>query len=242
MGYKTLYDALPFLQNISEDRREQFLAYFESAPLWVLDSFQIIQLDKNEVFVREKEPANSIFFVGKGIIEAIDYRFYGIAYEFMRFDRVYAMGGMEFIMDLDTYCTTLRTVTKCTIVKMSRTDFEKWMHSDGKALKREAKLVGQYLLEDGRKGRSFLFLQGADRLAMLLVERYERYERNGILYVKDGQQNMANATGICLKTVNRTVKKFQEDGLITRVGNQIQIDESQYQALKKMVSKIMEAE
>ena len=32
----------------------------------------------------------------------------------MRFDKVYAMGGMEFIMDLDTYKTTLRTVTRCT--------------------------------------------------------------------------------------------------------------------------------
>ena len=154
VGYKTLYEALPFLNSISKERREQFIDYFESAPLWVLDSFQIVQLEKGEIFVKEKEPANMIYFIGQGIIEAIDYRFYGVTYEFMRFDKVYAMGGMEFIMDMSTYSTTLRAVTKCTAVKMSRADFERWMRADGCALKKEAKLVGQYLLEEGRKGRA----------------------------------------------------------------------------------------
>ena len=56
--------------------------------------------------------------------------------------------------------------------------FEKWMSADIHALKQEAKQVANYLLEEGRKGRTLLFLQGADRLSMLLVERFERYSKN----------------------------------------------------------------
>ena len=62
------------------------------------------------------------------------------------------------------------------------------------------------------------FLQGSDRLAMLFVERYERYARNGVLHVRGGQQSLSNAPGLCLKTINRSIKKFAEQGLITKEG------------------------
>lgn len=241
MGYKTLHEALPFLKDIDKDRRTQFEEYFRSAPLWLIESFHIEEMDKNVIFVRENEPVENIYFIGRGIIEAIDYRFYGITYEFMRFDKVYAMGGMEYIMDLDTYSTTLRTVTKCTVVRLSRANFEKWLRTDIRALKQEAKMVGEYLLQDGRKGRALLFLQGADRLAMLFVERYERYSRNAILHVKGTRQDLSNATGLCVKTINRSVKRFTEEGLITREGNQILINKNQYEALKKIIANVMEA-
>lgn len=239
VGYKTLYEALPFLRELNKKRREQFQEYFKTAPLWLLEAFHIEEVEKGVIFVRENEPVENIYFIAKGIIEAIDYRFSGVAYEFMRFDNVYAMGGMEYIMDLDTYSTTLRTVTKCTVVRISRANFEKWMRSDICALKHEAKLVGQYLLEEARKGRAFLFLKGTDRLAMLLIERYQRYARNGVLQVRGGRQGLSNATGLCVKTINRGVAKLSEEGMLTKDGNKILVDENQYSRLKEMVQSVM---
>ena len=166
----------------------------------------------------------------------MDYRIYGLPYDYMQFDKVYAFGGMEFIMDLDTYKTTLRTLTDCTVVKISRVKFEKWMYADIRAMKHEAKQVGEYLLKEGRNSRLFLFLQGADRLALLLVERYERYSKNGILFLKGNRQNLADETGLCIKSISRGVKKFMEEGLISKEGNQIIVDKKQYDGLKKMVS------
>lgn len=237
MAYKTIYDALPFLKEIDKKRRDEFTEYFRTAPLWVLESFQIEELDKNVVFVRENTPADNIYFIGKGVVEAVDYRIHGVTYEFMRFDSVYAMGGMEFLLDLDLYRTTLRTVTKCTLVRMSRSNFEKWMRSDIHALKTESRKVTQYLLEEGRKGRTMLFLQGSDRLAMLLVERFSRYAKNGLLQVKGGQQSLSNSTGLCLKTINRSVKKLADEGLLTKDGNKIFVNQEQYEKLQEMISK-----
>lgn len=90
---------------------------------------------------------------------ATDYRIYGTPYDFMQYDKAYAFGGMEFIMDYDLYRTTLRAMTNCTVVKISRVMFEKWMYSDIRAMKYEAKQVGEYLLEEGRNSRLFLFMQ-----------------------------------------------------------------------------------
>jgi len=236
MKHKPLYDALPFLKNVDRDKHEQFEEYFKSAPLWLFDALQIDDMKEGEVFVREGEPADTIFFIGRGIIEAIDYRIYGTPYDYMQFDRLYAFGGMEFLMDLNVYMTTLRTITSCAVVKLSRAKFEKWMYSDIRALKYEAKLVGEYLLKEGRNSRIYLFLQGSDRLAMLLVDRFERYSKSGMLYVKGNRQNLADATGLCVKSISRSVKKFLEEDLITKEGNKIVITQEQYQQLKNIVS------
>ena len=237
-----IYDVLPILKSISRERQIQFEEYFKTAPLWLLEACQMEELDENVVFVKEDEPADMIYFIVRGIIEAIDYRFYGIVFEFVWLKKVYAMGGMEFIMELDTYKTTLRTVTKCTVMKLPTALFAKWMMTDIQAMKYEAKLTGELLLEQGRQSRALLFLQGADRLALLLVERYEHYARNGLLSLKSGRQELSNAIGLSLKTVNRSVKKLLEDGLITKDGNKLLVSQRQYEELKELISSVMEIE
>lgn len=236
MKPKYLFELLPFLKDVDRERQEQFVEYFKTAPLWILDSFQVEELEEDTVFIRENEPADTIFFVGRGLVKATDYRILEISYDYMLWNKVHAFGAMEFIMDLDTYRTTLQTVTKCTVVKLPRAKYERWMYSDIKALKYEAKLLTLNLLEEGRNGRLFLFLQGADRLALLFLERYERYSKNGILYVRGGRQDLADETGLCVKSISRAVKKFQEENLITKEGNQITINEKQYEGLKKIVA------
>lgn len=209
MECKYLYNVLPFLAKCKKETQKQFENYFKSAPAWLMDSFQIEEMAKGEIFVRENTPIDTIYFVGKGMIKATDYRIYGITYDFMSFDCVHALGGMEIIMDLDTYMTTLETATPCTVVKIPKAQYEKWLLSDLRVLKLEAKLTGKSLLEDGRKSRAYLFLQGSDRLAMLLTERYELYAKNGILRVQGGRQGLSDTTGLCVKTINRAVKNFQ---------------------------------
>lgn len=236
MGYGTLYERFPFLRDVGSKRREQLEEYFQSAPLWLIDALQTEELEKGTVFIREGEPADTVYFLGKGIVGATDYRIYGTPYDFMQFDKAYAFGGMEFIMDDSVYRTTLRTMTDCTMVKISRPLFEKWMYSDIRALKYEARQVGEYLLEGGRNGRLYLFMQGADRLALLFVERYEKYSKDGVLSIRDGRQMLADATGLCVKSITRGIRKFTADGLITKEKGRIVIDRKQYEGLKQMIS------
>ena len=239
MECKYLQQALPFLADIDKDRREQFEQYFETAPLWLLESIQIERLGKDVIFTRENTPVDTIYFIGKGRVKAIDYRIYGIAYDFMRFDKVYALGGMEIIMDLKEYCTTLATITPCTIAKIPNAKFDKGLKTNIRALRNEAKLVGEYLLEQSRRSRAYLFLQGADRLAMFFIEEYEKYAKKEVLTIRETRQELSDATGLCVRTINRAVKKFEEQGDISRQGNKLLISWEQYQKLKAVVSSII---
>ena len=93
MECKYLYQVLPFLNEIDKKKRERFEEYFYSAPVWLMDSFQIVELDAGVVFVKENTPVDTIYIIGRGMIKATDYRIYGITYDFMRFEGVYAMAG-----------------------------------------------------------------------------------------------------------------------------------------------------
>ena len=240
MKDNSLSPIAPFLRSIPDDRRIQFEKYFATAPLWLLESLSIEEMKKGTIFIREGEPVDTVYFIGTGVVKATDYRIYGISYDFMMIrDRVYAYGGMEVIMDLDIYRTTLQTVTKCTVLKVSRAQFQRWLFSDIVAMRNESKLVAEYLLEEARNSRAFLFLQGSDRLALLLVNYYEKYAVDGIYRMKANRKELSDCTGLCLKTINRSMKKFCESGMITQDGRDLIMDQDQYLKLKDVVTTIL---
>ena len=235
-----LYQVVPVLKEIDEDRRAQLETYFATAPLWLLESINVELMPAGTVFIREGEPADTIYFVASGTIKATDYRIFGISYDFMMIrKRVYAYGGMEVIMELDRYQATIQTVDRCLVLKIPRAQFERWLYSDFRALKYEAKLVMEYLHEETRNSRAFLFLQGSDRVALLLVNRYEKYSDGGLLRMKGSRKDLSDSTGLCLKTINRSMKKFCDEDMVTQDGRDLTINYQQYLKLKQIVTTIL---
>ncbi len=99
--------------------------------------------------------------------------------------------------------------------------------------------MAEYLLEQARNVRAFLFLQGSDRLSMLLKNRYEKYAVNGILKIKSDRQELSDYTGLSVKTMTRSVKKLKEEGLITKEENYIVVSREQYILLKENLAQIL---
>ena len=46
---------------------------------------------------------DTVHIIARGMFKITDYRVYGITYDFMQFDGINDNGGMELIMDMDTY-------------------------------------------------------------------------------------------------------------------------------------------
>lgn len=232
----------PELRQIPNEKLQQVCAHFQNAPDWLLDHFIVKTLPANTVFIREGQSAHHVFFIANGYVKAIDYRILGVEYDFIHFNDVYAMGAMEILMDLTKYRTTLKTINRCTVIQIPREHYEQWLMSDVDALRNESRLMGKYLLEQGRLAREYLFLPGPERLAELWVQKYQKYATNGILYINESRQQLANETGFGIKTVNRAVKSLTEAGLITRQERGITVNHEQYQSLKKLIHTIVAPE
>lgn len=74
---------------------------------------------------------------------------------------------------------------------------------------------------------------------MFFIEEYEKYAKKEVLTIRETRQELSDATGLCVRTINRAVKKFEEQGDISRQGNKLLISWEQYQKLKAVVSSII---
>lgn len=239
MNENNLERYVPLLSEIEELRKKQFEEYFANAPEWLLQAFSVEKMEKGAIIVREGEPADTVYLIGKGRVKATDYRIYGMSFDFMVFCDFYALGVMEIIMDQEQYLTTLQTVTECIVLKIPRSHYQRWLKSDINAVKQEAKQMGEYLFEQARNSRALLFLQGANRLAFLFIKHYEKYAENGILTISGERQELADFTGLCVKTISRSIQKFKAQGLLTKQGSSIVIDHQQYMKLKEIIAGIL---
>ena len=241
MTEKDLMERFPILKTIPTERKDQLLRYFETAPLALLEYFAVEALPADTIFVREGEKADAVYFVAKGALKAIDYRFPGVEYEFMQFNKVYAMGAVEILLERSFYLTTLKTTVDSILIRCPAIPFGQWLLQDLRALRYESKLMGEYLLEQDRMTRAFLFLSGPERLAQILIHRYEAGAKNGVLNTDGNQQILSNESGFNIKTVARGMKALSDEGLVSRKGRQLLITAEQYQGLKRLVGTVMEA-
>lgn len=234
-------DKLVALKNAMRGEEKDYLnKYLLNAPMWILDSFQIVNMEKNHVFIRENSEVDMVYILVEGIVKAIDYRIFGIKYDYMRFYPVKVFGTMEILLEFERYMTTLITVTPCKMLVISKNKFEEWIKKDINALLLESKTLCAYLLEQARRERVFLFVHGIDRIILLFIEFYEQMAQNKKCILKLTRQDIADCSGLSIKTINRSVKKMQEEGYIGREGNSIIISEKQYLKMKEYISPIVD--
>lgn len=236
MEQQTIDRVLSLIKEAKGDGKDYLERYLISAPVWLLESFHIVSMDEGTVFIRENANVDFVYILVEGMVKAIDYRVFGITYDYMWWEAVKSFGAMEVILETDRYKTTLQTVTKCKMLVISRKKFERWMKSDINALKMESKMMVSYLLEQARRERIFLFMQGTDRVAYLLTQLYEERGNEKKCSLKWTRQELSDSTGLCVKTINRSVTKLLEDGYISREGNKIVITEQQYKEMKKFIA------
>lgn len=241
MADKDIFNRIKKLQESLESEQAEYLRnYLSNAPYWTLESMNLVKKDKNTVFIEENSPADTVYILVEGTVRAFDYRIRGVAYDYMTFEAVKAFGAMEIFFCIDNYMTTLVTETPCTFLVISRANYEKWIWEDKNALQLEIANTGTNLLSQTRDGRIILFLQGTDRIMYLFSKYYEQQKHEDKLVLSIGRQELAERSGFSIKTVNRAIKKLEEEGFIDRDGHKIIIRNEQYIKIRGYLDLIIE--
>lgn len=227
-------------KELSPEMAEYIGKYLSNAPYWVLDSAQIVSKKKDTMFIEENTPVDFVYILLKGTVRAVDYRIKGVAYDYMWFQPGKTFGAMEVFYKIPLYMTTIMTVTDCTMLVMSKKNYERWIWDDKNALQMEIISTGNMLLDQNRTGRIFLFLQGMDRIIYFFVRNYNQQKQDNMAIFDISRQEIAERSGFSVKTVNRAVKKMEEEGYITKKGHKIIISEEQYLKMKGYLAPIVE--
>lgn len=222
--------------NIPEKYKKYFADYMKTAPEALIKRMKNEIIPENTIFIRENDRVDTIYMLLDGVVRAVDYRVHGIAYEFMRFEPVKALGAMEIILKIPRYRTTLITERACNMLICPAKDFAEWILNDLSSLRMEMESIGNYLLEEDRQNRMFLFLQGRDRLFVLLMQYYEKSNKKDKCLVRLTRNELSDRTGISIRTINRSIKKMQEEGFICKFNSKISITKEQYEKMVNYIS------
>ena len=222
-----------YLNDESRIYLEQFL---KNAPRWLLEEFQEVLLSKDTEFITESDPANTVYILLTGVVKATDLRVFPVVYDFIRFYPVEIFGAMEFLLGEETYKTTLITVTNCRFLKLSKDQFAKWVLNDINALKMFTASMTKYLLEQCRKERLFMFLQGEERVLLFLNDFYEKNHSDDKVIIDMSRNDLAKGTALSVRTVNRTVKDFIEEGLLMKKGRKLVLPFEKYKEIKNRLA------
>ena len=225
-----------FIKHLKEAPREYLQNYFSGAPEWVTEALKVVSLQKDVTFIREEDAVDTIYVLTEGIVKAVDYRFLGNSYDYMWYYPVISFGALEVLLELDRYQTTLSTITPCTMLVIPKSIFEKWIRSDISVLRTEVKAMGSFLLEEVKRERVFLFLSGSERLLHTLALLYEQSSGQQTCTLSLTQQDLADTTGLSVKTVARSLKELKSQGYINRTGNRIVITQEQYQRMRDFLT------
>lgn len=226
------------LVRIPDNQEAYFRNYFSNAPDAVLNAIRIEKICQDHLLTEENEPIEKIYVLMEGVVKAIDYRVKGSAYEYARFEAVTVIGSMECVFGIQEYITTLVTSTPCTLLVIPRSVYESWLWEDTNALRAEAQSMRSYLLDRTRESRVMILLNGAERLVYVLIKECKKVGSMDEYILSINRQELADQCGFSVKTVNRSLKKLEEDGLLSKNGHKIRISQSQYIAMKEYLDSV----
>ena len=222
-----------YLNKESHMYLEKFL---KNAPMWLLEEFHEVNISKDTEFVSENDPANTVYILLTGVVKATDIRVFPVVYDFIRFYPIEIFGAMEFLLREDTYRTTLITVTNCKFLKLSIEQFSKWVLNDINAMKMFTEAMTRYLLDQCRKERLYLFLQGEERVLLFLSDIYEKSGSTDEIVINISRNDLAKGTALSVRTVNRTIKELIKEGFLVKKGRKLILPFEKYQEIKKRLS------
>lgn len=234
-------EAEALIKKLDMESQAYLNRYFANAPRWLMDSFQVVRVPKNTAFINEGEIADTIYILMKGRVVAVDYRVQEMAYGFITFQSMEVFGVMEILVDMDRYKTTLETTKDSIFLKISRDIFEKWLKNDLTAFQMQTRRTGRYLLEEVRKERLYVLIQGVERVYLALYEMYQSFGVEDACSIYVSRKDFAEMTGLSERTITRTLKNLEEKGCITRDGWNILMTQEQFLQIQSLIEdKIIE--
>lgn len=229
-------DLMAAIDLAPQPQREYLQQLFKNIPI-SNRSCHVVKMKADTKFVSVNDVCNSVWILIEGQVRAMEEQVSGDIYVFSEFHAPELFGEMEGIAGHSFYKATLVTSTDCQFIVLPIENYLDWIRNDPEALFTRARVIMSGILEQAKKERAYLLLDGVDRLILYLTKYYQEYKKDHICTIQTKRQQIAEQTGFSLKTVNRSIKRLADGGLITKKAGKMVITERQYEELIEIIEK-----
>lgn len=148
------------------------------------------------------------------------------------------IGEVTILAEKPKTSVTIETTTESIIIYMSRKDFENWISTDIHFLRLVSRKVAFKLYRSSYNRGAKLFYPPH----FLLLDFLTRYanahgiQKKGKIVVPLTRQELYEEIGVTVKTINRTIARLKEDGIIQMEKGKITMTLEQYKKAGEYVS------
>lgn len=188
-----------------------------------------------EAIIRQDDPCGSVCVLLEGRVTVSGTQPGYATYAFSDFDAIEFFGEYEALSGADRFIAQVQAKTHCRLLRLPASSYMQWILSDSGIMLSRVRSVMQSLLLQAARERSYLFLDSGSRLLQFLTSFCARNP------AKDGQPvvvRMTRAaiceeTGFCVRTINRSLHRLEEDGFLTVRSGKITISPQQEQRMRQ---------
>lgn len=204
---------------------------------------RVMEVEEDETLIEAGERCSSLYIILSGKVTGIEWPMKERPYFFKDYGPGDFFGEIEYFADLSNYRISVVTVTRCRVLVIPMVYYIEWLRTDADALYLRMKANVSRLVEQTADARRYLFIEGRERLEMYLIRKYEQKQPpKKMLELKENRNQLSEAIGFSVKTLNRNIKKLKEAGLVQIQKGKLAITEEGYLQMKRHIGEYIETE
>ncbi len=221
-----------YLTSVTQD-----LDYINDIPEGIWNTAVLKEIPPRKVNARKGELIHFVDILIEGHMRVLNEFESGKLYSFAYLTPPAYIGSFEVIAERETYTATTEAQTECRIIRLKRKEFTRWFQYSAPFARDVAYRMAVNVCRESYTHGDVLYYPSAYIIGEYLTEMFDS-QKSQNLRILTGRQEIAEQLGLSVRTVNRCLKKFRDNGLIATDKGKIVINRSCYRELKKHNVKI----
>ncbi|MDO5409402.1 MAG: Crp/Fnr family transcriptional regulator [Lachnospiraceae bacterium] len=212
--------------------------YFETMPEELRSRYTIRTYPPGTIIHQKEFELNYFGIVCHGDHRVINEFENGNVFMIEKNEAIDFVGEVTILAGQKRTSVTIETLTECVVFMISRADFEAWIAKDIHFLRLIAEKIAFKLYRSSYNRGAKLFYPPAFLLLDYLLKfaASQNIEKTGSILLKKTRQEIQEELGMTVKTINRTISRLKEAGLIDTCKGKITMTLEQYKKSQKEIT------
>jgi|GEM_PF-5309895 len=201
-----------------------------------LTQVRVISPKSGYPLMHQGDAKSNVFVLLEGSVSVFTQHSPNNTYTLRELHPISFLGEQEALANYPNLVATIKTKSACRLLVIKKSDYMRWVMSDTDIILKRMRVAMSALLRQGAQDRTAIFLSSCQRLALFLMDYYERNvsgkQADAKVIVKMSRTAISENLGFSSRTVNRCIDKFVKNGNIGLQRGKITITGKQYYALE----------
>ena len=195
--------------------------YFQRCPEKIKKNFVFRSFGAGETILNMGDEISGVFLLSKGKAEILANNDDGTTVSWGYYSPWGLLGELELFAGSRTAENTIRTVAKSELYEISRRDFFDWLEHDPEFARSLFVVISQRFLKLSSFARIGIPGLLEQKIAYILLKNSEDHQ------LPLSKQALADRAGTSARSINRILKKLQEEGFVDAEGTLVRIKDEE---------------